>query len=154
MPEFSSRLASPADVPALTDLMDAAIVELQAPSSTTSQIVSSDATMGIDTQLIDDERCFGVESGCDIVAAVVWSRRATLDVGPDAGRDSTTCSTRPSTRRAFERCTKSGPCSTRCGQPDPFALRGTAADGSRDRWDWCAANPDGEEPIDASVLGG
>jgi GNAT superfamily N-acetyltransferase len=82
------RLARREDLPALRELVTAAIEELQRPFLTPEQIAASHAIMGVDTQLIDDCTYFLVE--CDGVVAGCggWSRRATL-VGGDhsAGRD-------------------------------------------------------------------
>jgi GNAT superfamily N-acetyltransferase len=82
------RLATRADMPALSDLMNAAIAELQKPFLSEEQIASSRAIMGLDTQLIDDGTYFvvlqnGVMAGCG-----GWSRRATLYGGDRSpGRD-------------------------------------------------------------------
>jgi GNAT superfamily N-acetyltransferase len=87
-PRFTSRPAVPADVPALTVLMDAAIVALQRAFLDDAQIASSRAIMGIDTQLIDDGTYFVVESEGDIAGCGGWSRRATLYGGNQTpGRD-------------------------------------------------------------------
>jgi GNAT superfamily N-acetyltransferase len=87
--EFTSRLAVPADIPALTVVMDAAIAELQRAYLDDDQIASSRAIMGIDTELIDDGTYFVVESGGDIAGCGGWSRRATLYGGNETpGRDS------------------------------------------------------------------
>jgi GNAT superfamily N-acetyltransferase len=87
--DFTSRLAVSGDVPALTVLMDAAIAELQRSYLDDSQIVSSRAIMGIDTELIDDGTYFVVELGVDIAGCGGWSRRATLYGGNQTpGRDS------------------------------------------------------------------
>jgi GNAT superfamily N-acetyltransferase len=87
--ELTSRLAVPADVPALTALMHAAISELQRAYLDDAQISSSRAIMGIDTQLIDDGTYFVVESGGHIAGCGGWSRRATLYGGNQTpGRDS------------------------------------------------------------------
>jgi hypothetical protein len=64
--EFTSRHAVRGDIPALTALMEAAIVELQRAYLDEAQIESSRAIMGIDTQLIDDGTYYVVESGTDI----------------------------------------------------------------------------------------
>ena len=58
--DFTSRLAVTADVPALSDLMDAAIRELQRGFLDDAQIEASRAIMGIDAQLIDDGTYFVV----------------------------------------------------------------------------------------------
>ena len=89
MAEFTSRLAVSADVPALTVLMDAAIAELQRGFLDDTEIASSRAIMGMDTQLIEDGTYFVVESGGDIAGCGGWSRRATLYGGNQTpGRDS------------------------------------------------------------------
>lgn len=89
MAEFTSRLAVPADVPAMTVLMDAAIVELQRAFLDDAQIASSRAIMGIDSQLIDDGTYFVVDSSGDMAGCGGWSRRATLYGGNQTpGRDS------------------------------------------------------------------
>ena len=89
MAEFTSRLAVSPDVPALTVLMDAAISELQRGFLDDTEIASSRAIMGMDTQLIEDGTYFVVESGVDIAGCGGWSRRATLYGGNQTpGRDS------------------------------------------------------------------
>ena len=89
MAELTSRLAVSADVPALTVLMDAAISELQRGFLDDTEIASSRAIMGMDTQLIEDGTYFVVESGVDIAGCGGWSRRATLYGGNQTpGRDS------------------------------------------------------------------
>ena len=72
------RLARRGDVDALRALMDAAISELQKPFLDDSQIASSRALMGLDTQLIDDETYFIVEADGKLAGCGGWSRRATL----------------------------------------------------------------------------
>jgi len=87
--ELTSRLAVPADVPALRVLVDAAIAELQRGFLDDAEIASSRAIMGIDTQLIDDGTYFVVESDGDLAGCGGWSRRATLYGGNQTpGRDS------------------------------------------------------------------
>ena len=85
---LSHRLATRADVPALTVLMNGAIAELQKPFLTAEQIASSRAIMGLDTQLIDDRTYFIVEQDGAVAGCGGWSRRATL-YGSDLslGRD-------------------------------------------------------------------
>ena len=86
--EFISRLAVLEDVPALQEVMDAAIEELQRGFLTPSEICSSRAIMGIDTQLIEDQTYFIVQCGDDIAGCGGWSRRATLYGGNQTpGRD-------------------------------------------------------------------
>jgi len=82
------RLARREDVPALTALMEAAIAELQKPFLDPSQIVSSRAIMGVDTQLIDDGTYFVIEANGALAGCGGWSRRATLYGGDRSlGRD-------------------------------------------------------------------
>ena len=73
---------------ALRDLMDLAIAQNQRPFLTPEQIASSRATMGLDTQLIDDGTYFIVEDDGDLAGCGGWSRRATLYGGDQTpGRD-------------------------------------------------------------------
>ena len=58
--------------------MDAAISELQKPFLDESQITSSRAIMGLDTQLIDDGTYFIVEADGKLAGCGGWSRRDTL----------------------------------------------------------------------------
>ncbi len=81
---LAHRLATIADLDALSALMDRAIGELQRDFIDDTQIAASRAIMGIDRQLIDDGTYFlvtldGVLAGCG-----GWSRRATLYGGHDA----------------------------------------------------------------------
>ncbi len=75
---LTHRLATRDDLGALKTLMDAAISELQKPFLDKSQIDSSRAIMGLDTQLIDDGTYFIVESNGQLAGCGGWSRRATL----------------------------------------------------------------------------
>ncbi len=75
---LTHRLATRADLDALKALMDAAIAENQKPFLDESQIVSSRAIMGLDTQLIDDGTYFIVESEGQLAGCGGWSRRATM----------------------------------------------------------------------------
>lgn len=77
-PALTHRLACRADLDALRHLMDAAISELQKPFLDESQIASSRAIMGLDTQLIDDGTYFVIETAGDLAGCGGWSRRATL----------------------------------------------------------------------------
>lgn len=82
------RRATPADVPALRAVMDAAIGELQAGFLTREQIAASRPIMGLDTQLIQDGTYFVVEADGRIAGCGGWSRRATLYGGDHSpGRD-------------------------------------------------------------------
>jgi GNAT superfamily N-acetyltransferase len=72
------RLARRDDLEALKVLMDAAISENQKSFLDESQIASSRAIMGVDTQLIGDGTYFVVESNGQLAGCGGWSRRATL----------------------------------------------------------------------------
>jgi GNAT superfamily N-acetyltransferase len=77
--ELTSRLATLADVPRLTAVMDAAISELQRAYLDDAQIEASRAVMGIDTQLIEDGTYFVIETADgDVAGCGGWSRRATM----------------------------------------------------------------------------
>jgi hypothetical protein len=123
--KFTSRLAVPADVPALTVLMDAAIAELQRAFLDATQIESSRAIMGIDNQLIDDGTYFVVEADDDIAGCGdgAVARRSTVATRRRAV--TATCSTQRSTRRPRAgHVHQPGLCPARRGPPDPVALRG------------------------------
>ena len=74
------RLATEADIPVLSALMDAAITELQRGFLTDAQIAASRLLMGLDRQLIADGTYFVVEDGAGgpVAGCGGWSRRATL----------------------------------------------------------------------------
>jgi GNAT superfamily N-acetyltransferase len=77
--ELRSRLATLADVPRLTEVMDAAISELQRAYLDDAQIEASRAVMGIDTQLIEDGTYFVIETtDGDVAGCGGWSRRGTM----------------------------------------------------------------------------
>jgi GNAT superfamily N-acetyltransferase len=85
---FTHRLATRADLPALTALMNAAIGELQKGFLDEAQIAASRAIMGLDTQLIDDGTYFMVEEDGVLAGCGGWSRRNTLYGGDHtAGRN-------------------------------------------------------------------
>jgi GNAT superfamily N-acetyltransferase len=75
---LTHRPARRADLEALKVLMDFAISENQKVFLDESQIASSKAIMGLDTQLIDDGTYFVVESNGELAGCGGWSRRATL----------------------------------------------------------------------------
>ena len=82
------RLARADDVAALTDLMGAAIAQLQRPFLDPAQIAASRALMGLDRQLIEDGTYFVVEQAGALAGCGGWSRRATLYGGDHSpGRD-------------------------------------------------------------------
>lgn len=75
---LTHRLATFADMAVLQTLMDAAISELQKPFLDSGQIESSRTIMGLDSQLIEDQTYFIVETKDRVVGCGGWSRRATL----------------------------------------------------------------------------
>ena len=88
MDSFTHRLAVPADMPALTALMNRAIADLLPEFLAPAEVEASFAVMGLDTQLIEDGTYFVVESGDKIAGCGGWSRRATLFGGNHTkGRD-------------------------------------------------------------------
>jgi len=75
---LTHRLAQRDDLEALKALMDEAISENLKAFLDESQITSSRAIMGLDTQLIDDETYFIVEAEGQLAGCGGWSRRATM----------------------------------------------------------------------------
>jgi GNAT superfamily N-acetyltransferase len=98
---FTIRLATPADVPVLREIIDASVRGLQAQDYTPSQLESALKTVyGVDSRLIADGTYFAVESASPemkaddrhriIVGCGGWSRRKTLYGGDVwAGREDT-----------------------------------------------------------------
>ena len=85
---LTHRLATPDDIPALAELMAAAIAQLQRGFLSDAQIASSRMIMGLDRQLIDDGTYFIVECDDQLAGSGGWSRRATLYGGDHSpGRD-------------------------------------------------------------------
>ena len=81
--KFSIRKAVPADVPALSELIDASVRGLQAEDYTPTQIESALATVfGVDSQLIADGTYFVIEAkehdSATIAGCGGWSKRKTL----------------------------------------------------------------------------
>lgn len=86
--ELTSRPATRGDLPAIREVVDAAIAELQKDFLDEAQIESSRAIMGVDTELIDDGTYFVVEADGELAGCGGWSRRATLYGGSQSpGRD-------------------------------------------------------------------
>ena len=77
-PDLVIRLATPADIPVLTPLMQQAITDLLSPFLSPEQVESSRAIMGIDTQLVADGTYFVIEIDGQIAGCGGWSRRATM----------------------------------------------------------------------------
>src|SRR5215217_3016153 len=86
---FTHRLATTADIPALTVLMTSAIGELQRGFLSEAQIAASRKLMGLDSQLVADGTYFVIEDADGRIAGCGgWSRRATLYGGDHSpGRD-------------------------------------------------------------------
>ncbi|MEV4347392.1 GNAT family N-acetyltransferase [Actinoplanes sp. NPDC049596] len=85
---LTSRVAGMDDLEALRPLIAAAISVNQKEFLTPEQVASSNAIMGLDTQLIDDKTYFVVLEDGEIAGCGGWSRRATLYGGDhSAGRD-------------------------------------------------------------------
>lgn len=88
MTGLGHRLATHADLPALTTLMNRSIEELQRPFLDPPTLEASKATMGLDTQLIEDGTYFLIEADGRLAGCGGWSARATLFGGDhSAGRD-------------------------------------------------------------------
>jgi GNAT superfamily N-acetyltransferase len=75
---FAHRLAVPADMPVLEQLMQAAIRQLLPQFLSSEKVEASFALMGLDTQLIEDRTYFVLKAGERIAGCGGWSRRATL----------------------------------------------------------------------------
>ncbi len=85
---YQLRLAVMADCDAIRTLMSLSIEQLQAAYLTPRQVAASAASMGLDTQLIEDGTYFTVWAGGVLAGCGGWSRRATLYGGNhSAGRD-------------------------------------------------------------------
>ena len=112
--DLDIRVATTDDVPAMRDVMDAAIIDLQRAFLTPEQIESSKAIMGIDTQLIADGTYYVVELDGVVAGCGGWSSRATL-YGSDStsGRDAHLLD--PSTEPARVRAMYTNPAFTRRG---------------------------------------
>lgn len=111
---LTHRRATRADLPALHELVTAAIDTLQRPFLDAAQIAASHAIMGVDSRLVDDGTYFVVESDGEIAGCGGWSRRATLYGGDHtAGRDDTPLD--PATDAARVRAMYTHPRHTRRG---------------------------------------
>jgi GNAT superfamily N-acetyltransferase len=85
---FTQRLATPADMPDLQQLMTAAIRELLPQFLSPEKVEASFAVMGVDSQLIADGTYFILEENGAMAGCGGWSRRATLfGHNHTAGRD-------------------------------------------------------------------
>jgi GNAT superfamily N-acetyltransferase len=77
-PVFTHRVATEDDLPALREVMDFAIAELQRGFLDEAQIAASRLVMGLDTQLVADRTYFILEALGRIAGCGGWSWRATL----------------------------------------------------------------------------
>ncbi len=75
---FTHRIATEDDIPALRTVMARAIAHLQSEFLTPEQVAVSSRTMGLDTQLVKDGTYFIVEQGGRIAGCGGWSYRGTL----------------------------------------------------------------------------
>jgi len=78
MTTLTHRLAQMDDLPALRALMTRAIEQLQTGFLTPEQVAASHQVMGLDTQLVQDQTYFLIESEGALVGCGGWSFRATL----------------------------------------------------------------------------
>jgi len=86
---FTHRIAKSDDMPALQQLMTAAIRELLPQFLSPEKVEASFAVMGVDSQLIEDGTYFILEEDGVMAGCGGWSRRATLfGHNHTAGRDS------------------------------------------------------------------
>jgi GNAT superfamily N-acetyltransferase len=85
---YHLRIATPDDSEAIRALMNLSIHQLQQGYLTPEQVTASAASMGLDTQLIEDGTYFTVWCDDELAGCGGWSRRATLYGGNhSAGRD-------------------------------------------------------------------
>jgi len=85
---FTHRIATGDDVEIITELMAASMARLLPEVLTPEQVAKSNASMGLDTQLLDDGTYFIILDGETPVGCGGWSRRRTLFGGNHtAGRD-------------------------------------------------------------------
>jgi GNAT superfamily N-acetyltransferase len=85
---FTHRLATQTDMPALQELVTAAIRQLLPQFLAPEKVEASFAVMGVDSQLIEDGTYFIVEEDGVMAGCGGWSRRATLfGHNHTAGRD-------------------------------------------------------------------
>ena len=111
---LSSRLATPADIPALKILMERSISLLLPAFLSPEEVSASHEVMGLDTQLIADGTYFVVEADGAIAGCGGWSRRATLFGGDHtSGRDAALMD--PATEAARVRAMYTDPDFTRRG---------------------------------------
>jgi hypothetical protein len=74
----TARLATSDDLPALRQLMDAAIEALQRPFLNSAEVAASRLVMGLDSQLVQDRTYFVVETGGRLAGCGGWSHKQLL----------------------------------------------------------------------------
>lgn len=84
MADFTHRLATEEDLPALRALMTRAIEQLQHGFLSPEQVRASHKVMGLDTQLVADRTYFMVLIDGALAGCGGWSFRATLYGGDDS----------------------------------------------------------------------
>ena len=85
---FHSRIATHDDIQSITALMSLSMGKLLKHVLNPKQVAKSQASMGLDTQLLDDQTYFLIFDESVLVGCGGWSRRRTLFGGDHtAGRD-------------------------------------------------------------------
>ena len=84
MAEFTHRIASLDDLPALREVMRRSIETLQDGFLSPEQVAASHKVMGLDTQLVRDGTYFVIESEGRIAGCGGWSWRSTLYGGDES----------------------------------------------------------------------
>jgi len=82
--EFTHRIASLDDLPALREVMRRSIETLQDGFLSPEQVAASHKVMGLDTQLVRDGTYFVIESEGRIAGCGGWSWRSTLYGGDES----------------------------------------------------------------------
>lgn len=125
---LSYRLAEEADIPALRALMTLAIEELLKEFLSPEEVAASHASMGLDTQLIEDRTYFVVTANGALAGCGGWGKRATLYGGDHtAGRSAALLD--PATDAARIRAMYTHPDFTRRGVGKLILALGEAAAG-------------------------
>ncbi|MGH7926227.1 MAG: GNAT family N-acetyltransferase [Candidatus Binatia bacterium] len=118
MVDLTHRLATPADIPAIVELMRVAIRENMRSFLSSAEIQAAQETMGVDRSLIEDGTYFVVETVLDeqrfLVGCGGWGKRKTLYGGDHTvGRDDSYSD--PAVDAARIRAMYTHPSWTRCG---------------------------------------